>query len=150
MNLTQKELDFLNDFKSQEKLCIEKYEKHACCACSTELKNLFNELANKEREHLKTVTEMASGTVADVPQGISANNVNCCCAGYCDDESKKIDEFLCKDMLSFEKYVSSIYDTGIFEFSDPKARKMLNHIQSEEQQHGEKIYAYMKSNGMYS
>ena len=31
-----------------------------------------------------------------------------------------------------------------------QARKMLNHIQSEEQQHDEKIYAYMKANGMYS
>ncbi len=150
MNLTQKEIDFLNDFKSQEKLCIEKYEKHACCACSTELKNLFNELASTEREHLKTVNEMLNGTVADVPESIKANNACCSCVGYCDEESRKIDEFLCKDMLSFEKYVSSMYDTGIFEFSDPKARKMLNHIQSEEQQHGEKIYAYMKSNGMYS
>ena len=41
MNLTQKEIDFLDDFKSQEKLFIEKYDKYAGCACSTELKNLF-------------------------------------------------------------------------------------------------------------
>ncbi len=149
MNLTQKEIDFLDDFKSQEKLCIEKYDKYAGCACSTELKNLFGELASDERTHLKTINEMSGGTVADVPQSIKANNCNCGCAGYCDEQSRNNDEFLCKDMLASEKHVSALYDTGIFEFSDPKARKMLNHIQAEEQQHGEKIYAFMKSNGMY-
>lgn len=76
MNLTQKEIDFLDDFKSQEKLCIEKYDKYAGCACSTELKNLFGELASDERTHLKTINEMSGGTVADVPQSIKANNCN--------------------------------------------------------------------------
>ncbi len=149
MNLTQKEIDFLEDFKSQEKLCIEKYEKHACCACSTELKNLFNQLASEERSHLKTINEMSGGTVEDVPQNICANNCSCGCANYSDDQSRKNDEFLCKDMLASEKHVSAVYNTGVFEFSDPKARKMLNHIQAEEQQHGEQIFAYMKNNGMY-
>lgn len=150
MNLTQKELDFLQDFKSQEKLCIEKYEKYAACACSTELKALFSSIAEDERSHLKTVTDMSGGTVAEVSGELKGNNCNCGCADYCDDASRKNDEFLCKDMLGQEKHVSSVYDTGIFEFSDPKARKVLNHIQSEEQQHGEKIYAYMNANGMYS
>ncbi len=150
MNLTQKEIDFLSDFKTQEKLCIEKYDRHSACACSTELKSLFKQLADEERSHLKTVNEMCGGTVEDIPQSFSANNQYCGCAGYCDDASKKNDEFLCNDMLTSEKHASSLYDTGIFEFSDPKARRMLNHIQAEEQQHGEKIYAYMKNNGMYS
>ena len=52
-------------------------------------------------------------------------------------------------MLASEKHASGLYDTGIFEFTDPKARKMLNHIQADEQQHGEQIAAFMKSNGMY-
>ena len=64
MNLTQKETDFLKDFRDQELLCIEKYEKHAACACSTELKNLFNSLAEGERSHLKTINQMLGGTVA--------------------------------------------------------------------------------------
>ena len=29
MNLTQKEIDFLDDFKTQEKLCIEKYDRYS-------------------------------------------------------------------------------------------------------------------------
>ena len=149
MVLTQKETTLIKDLKGREQLCIDKYEKHAACACSTELKDLFNSLAEAERSHLKTINQMAGGTVANVPSSLSADNSCCGCANYCDETSKKCDEFLCRDMLASEKHVSSVYDTGIFEFSDPQARKMLNHIQSEEQQHGQKIYEYMKANGMY-
>ncbi|MGI5876738.1 MAG: spore coat protein, partial [Dethiobacteria bacterium] len=60
------------------------------------------------------------------------------------------DAALCTDMLMTEKYVSGTYDTAIFEFTDPGARQVLNHIQKEEQQHGEGIFNYMQSNGMYN
>ena len=56
---------------------------------------------------------------------------------------------MCEDLLSTEKYVSSTYNTAIFEFRDPGVRQVLNHIQKEEQQHGEGLYAYMASHGMY-
>ena len=59
------------------------------------------------------------------------------------------DKMLCQDSLSTEKYVSSTYDTTIFEFRDTNARQVLNHIQKEEQEHGEKIYNYMSQHGMY-
>ena len=59
------------------------------------------------------------------------------------------DKDLCTDMLMTEKYVSGAYNTAIFEFRDPQVRNILNHIQKEEQQHGEKIYKYMESKGMY-
>ncbi len=59
------------------------------------------------------------------------------------------DKDLCTDMLMTEKYVSGAYDTAIFEFRDPQVRNVLNHIQKEEQQHGETIFKYMESNGMY-
>jgi spore coat protein CotF len=70
------------------------------------------------------------------PQGNSA--------GY-----SKSDKDLCTDMLMTEKYVSGSYDTAIFEFRDPQVRNILNHIQKEEQQHGEAIFNYMENNGMY-
>lgn len=60
------------------------------------------------------------------------------------------DAMLCSDMLMTEKYVSGAYDTAIFEFSDANVRKTLNHIQKEEQQHGEGIFNYMSSQGMYN
>ncbi len=59
------------------------------------------------------------------------------------------DKDLCTDMLMTEKYVSGVYDTAIFEFRDPQVRNILNHIQKEEQQHGEAIFKYMESKGMY-
>lgn len=59
------------------------------------------------------------------------------------------DKDLCTDMLMTEKYVSGAYNTAIFEFRDPQVRNILNHIQKEEQQHGEAIFKYMESNGMY-
>ena len=54
-----------------------------------------------------------------------------------------------RDMLATEKHASSLYDVSVFEFGNPVARRVLNHIQSEEQQHGEQLYSYMKSNNMY-
>ena len=60
------------------------------------------------------------------------------------------DQNLCTDMLMTEKYVSGAYDTAIFEFRDPQIRQVLNHIQKEEQQHGEAIFNYMQTMGMYN
>ena len=57
---------------------------------------------------------------------------------------------MCTDMLSTEKFVSGAYDTAIFECVDPNVRQTLNHIQKEEQEHGEQIFNYMKCNGMYN
>ena len=59
------------------------------------------------------------------------------------------DKMLCSDALSTEKFVSSTYNTAIFEFRDKNIRQVLNHIQKEEQEHGEKIFNYMSSHGMY-
>lgn len=49
-----------------------------------------------------------------------------------------------------EKYVSGTYDTTIFECRDKTLRDTLNHIQKEEQQHGEGVFNYMQSKGMYN
>ena len=53
-----------------------------------------------------------------------------------------------KDALDTEKHVSSVYDTCIFEFTDAGARSALNHIQKEEQEHGQMLYDYMAAHGM--
>lgn len=60
------------------------------------------------------------------------------------------DESMLTDMLMTEKYISGTYDTTIFEAVDPNIRQALQHIQKEEQQHGEKIFKYMQDHGMYS
>jgi predicted Zn-dependent protease len=42
------------------------------------------------------------------------------------------------------------YNTAIFEFVDTNVRQVLNHIQKEEQQHGEGVFHYMMNHGMYN
>ncbi|MBQ8395830.1 MAG: spore coat protein, partial [Oscillospiraceae bacterium] len=74
----------------------------------------------------------------------------CAQVSYKSEQDKKHDEFLCKDMLAMEKHVSGLYDTSVFEFNDTQARNVLNHIQKEEQEHGDKLYKYMSANGMYN
>lgn len=64
--------------------------------------------------------------------------------------ANQADAMLCNDMLMTEKYVSGAYDTAIFEFTDSNVRQALNHIQKEEQKHGEDLFNYMSSNGMYN
>lgn len=64
-------------------------------------------------------------------------------------KSQSSDKDLCSDILMTEKFVSGAYNTAIFEFRDTAIRDALNHIQKEEQQHGESVYKYMESKGMY-
>lgn len=153
MTLTQKETTLLTDLKEQEKLCYQKYSNYAESAKSPELKSLFKEIATVEGEHYNTVNQMLEGTVPNVQQGGQSQAQACTwCAqvSYKSEQDKKHDEFLCKDMLAMEKHVSGLYDTSVFEFNDTQARNVLNHIQKEEQEHGDKLYKYMSANGMYN
>ena len=151
MTLTQKEHGLLKDAKGQEELCIAKYQKYSEMAKATELKALFASMAQVEQNHLQTVTSMMNGTVPQPAQKLeNSNNNHCTPSKYTTEDDRKSDALLCQDMLTTEKHVSALYDTSIFEFSDPQARQVLNHIQAEEQQHGEQLYAYMNCNQMYS
>ena len=55
----QKEMSLLQDLKKSEQLCIEKYTQYADKACSTELKNLFNEIKSKEQQDFRFHQERA-------------------------------------------------------------------------------------------
>ena len=149
MTPTQKETSFLTDLKGQEELCIGKYGRYAAEAKTPELRAIFEDMKKTEQSHLETIQGMMGGTVPEAPATLKTNNDCCCAAHYASDSDRQSDAFLCRDMLSAEKHVSSVYNTAVFEFSNPAARKMLSHIESEEQQHGERIYAYMSANGMY-
>lgn len=150
MDLTQKESGFLKELKEQEKLCIEKYRKAAACAVDGQLKGMFADLAAKEEQHLNTITQLEQGT-AQVPAAGNAA-IPTFTKIYSDVSSpdKENDRYLCADALAGEKHVSALYDTSVFEFRDDNARKILNHIQSEEQTHGKTIYNYMSANCMYN
>ena len=151
MTLSPKESSLLKDLKGEEQLCVAKYQKYAGEAKAPELQVLLSGIATAEQSHLKTITDMESGTVGAVPSQIPApDQKNCCAAQYTSPADKDADAFLCKDLLATEKHASALYNTCVFEFTYPEARKMLNHIQAEEQQHGQMLYAYMNANGMYS
>lgn len=149
MQLTQKETELLKDLKGQEKLCVDKYTKHSSCASDTQLKNLFSNIAQVEQEHLNTITQIESGTVPQTGGGSQTIPTFTACY-TAETPQKQTDAYLCSDVLATEKHASHLYDTCIFEFKDENLRKVLNHIQKEEQNHGKMIYDYMSVNGMYS
>lgn len=163
LNLTAKEKMLLEDEKSHEQLCVQKYQEYAQKASDPQLKNLFNELAQHEQQHLTSINQILSGTVPNVNQGQgqnqgnqNANMQNSSTMPNMNLQSSQMnayneqDKMLCQDSLSTEKYVSSTYNTAIFEFADKNIRQVLNHIQKEEQEHGEKIYNYMSQHNMYN
>lgn len=149
MNLTQKECTLLKDLKQQEQLCAQKYERSAAAAADAQLKGLFTRLAQNERTHLDTLTQIENGTCPAVGGEGSALPTFSQVYSSADSPDKAGDCFLCTDMLTAEKHASSLYDTCIFEFCDPCVRDCLNHIQKEEQQHGKMVYDYMSANNMY-
>ena len=155
ITLTQKERMLLEDQKSHEQLCIEKYTNYEKVASDIQLKQICNANAQVEREHLNSINQLLSGNVPDMNQKQNQNqnqnqsqmqNANNTQVGGINISDKDI----CTDLLMTEKYVSGTYDTTIFEFRDTGARDVLNHIQKEEQKHGEAIFKYMESKGLYT
>lgn len=156
IQLTQKETMLLKDLKSHEELCIGKYNDYASKAQDAQLKDMFNKHAQHEQQHLNTITTILSGQIPNMQQNSGNTNNNASSASQNNftatqsTANSPMDAKLCGDLLMTEKYVSGTYDTSIFEFRDTNIRQALNHIQKEEQQHGEGIFNYMQSKGMYT
>ena len=149
--LTQKEQTLLKELKGQEQLCIEKYSKGAASAADGQLKGLFARIAQIEQQHLDTLTQIENGSVPQPPAGgAQAMPTFTQTYGTAETPDKKNDCYLCTDALGTEKHASTVYNTCIFEFQDEQTRKVLGHIQGEEQDHGKMIYDYMKTNHLYS
>ena len=149
ITLTQKERMLLEDQKSHEQICIQKYSNYANQAQDVQLKQICKNNEQIERSHLDTINQLLSGNVPQMNQqqnqssGQNMNNSQSAGNNLSDKE-------ICSDLLMTEKYVSGAYDTAIFEFKDTQVRDVLNHIQKEEQKHGEAIFKYMESKGMYN
>lgn len=176
MNLTTKERFLLEDQKTHEEICIQKYSNYANLASDQQLKSIFNNNAQQEQEHLKTINQLLNGQVPSMNSQQSGGSSNQQQQQQMQSQQQQMqskqqqqlqqtssfkpqsssmnyqnsDKNLCTDMLMTEKYVSGAYNTALFEFSDTQVRDVLNHIQKEEQQHGESIFKYMESKGMYS
>ncbi|NRY63959.1 spore coat protein [Clostridium beijerinckii] len=153
VNLTQKEKMLLEDQKSHEEICIQKYSNYANQVQDPQLKQICKTNEQIERSHLNTINQLLSGNVPQMNQQQGGQkkqgtdeNVNKSQTAT----SNLSDKEICSDLLMTEKYVSGAYDTAIFEFKDTEVRDVLNHIQKEEQKHGESIFKYMESKGMYN
>ena len=149
LTLTQKERTLLEDAKSHEELCIKKYAFYADQTNDGELKQLCKTNEQMERSHLNTINQLLSGNIPDINQQQNQNYAQNT------EPTQSIgnvipDKDICSDLLMTEKYVSGTYDTSIFEFKDSQVRYILNHIQKEEQKHGEDIFKYMESKEMYN
>lgn len=150
--LTQKEIFLLNDQKGHEELCIKKYTNYANQAQDQVLKDMFLKHAQQEQQHLNTINQILSGQIPNTNQQQNQQNQQQNTKMQTNNQaglSNQSDIDLCYDLLATEKFVSSTYNTAIFEFNDHNIRLALNHIQKEEQEHGEEIYKYLKSKGAY-
>lgn len=169
MQLTQKERSLLEDAKKHEELCIKKYNGYSQQAGDAQLQQLFQQFEGQEQNHYNTVNQILQGQQpatgagqssqqggqAMQSQGQSYQQSQGTQAGQDSGVdytglTNQSDEVLCNDMLVTEKYISGVYDTTIFEQTDSSVRQALQHIQKEEQQHGEGLFNYMQQHGMYN
>lgn len=170
--LSQKERMLLEDLKKEEDLCVIKYQNYAQQAQDSNLSQLFNQIASAEKKHYDTVNSLLQGNGQSSQQGqsgqqsqsgqqgqgakmsqatgkINLSQMGSGNSSQMNSGGSSSDKYMLQDMLSTEKYVSSAYDTSVFESAQPNVRQTLQKIQQEEQNHGEQLYQYMSSHGMY-
>lgn len=150
-NLSEKERFFVTDLQDQEKLCIEKYGKAETQAKDTVLKNLFSSIKQDEQKHYDSLGKLLNGTIPNVNTSDTAGkdyNPMVTYSGDFNQLDKDNDKFLCTDAITTEKYTAGAYNTNLFQFGNSDVRRLLNDIQTEEQNHAEKIYKYKTVNQM--
>lgn len=151
MILTEQETTTLKELQSQEKICMDHYNMCANSAKDEGLRDLFSQIAKDEQEHFRVLGKLMEGEVPKMPEShLDASNYHPA-ASYDNTSNqgdKQHDEILCSDSIGNEKLVSTDYNTGLFRFGSNEVRKVLNRIQTQEQEHAEMIYKYKQQNGM--
>ena len=151
MVLKEKEQTTIEDLRTQEQSCIEKYHRYGQQAKDPVLKDLFDRLEKEEQHHYDSLGQVLKGQVRQCnvndrdgaehkPKATSDTMTN--------SEDKKNDCFLATDCIGTEKMVSGEYNSNVFVFEDSNLRKLLADIQVEEQNHAEMLYKYKTVNGM--
>lgn len=151
MQLTEQETNVIKDLQTQEKACVDKYRFYEKSANDKRLKDLFHRIGNEEQEHFDSLGMVLKGDVPNVSaarSGMEGYSPSVTYSAGDNSEEKKHDEFLCTDTIATEKLVSSTYNDDVFRFAATNIRRLLNHIQTEEQNHAEMIYKYKTANGM--
>ena len=149
MKLNQKEVQLITELKSQEELCVKKYDFYAKQAKDPELKNLFKKLLKYEQTHYDMLDSLSKGTVPQIKTKTPlANKYEPKTGGTVDQAGKEFDKFLCTDVIATEKYVATAYNDDLFYFCSPEVRNVLNAIMTDEQNHAEMIWKYKVANKM--
>ena len=148
IQLSQKEQMYLQDMLKHEELCITKYANYSQQAQDPELRQLFSQYEEHERQHHNSITQLLQGQQPSMSAGQQRSQSGSQVAGR-SVLANQSDAQLCADALTTEKFISGAYDMAIFESVQPAVRQTLQHIQKDEQQHGEGIFNYMHQHGMY-
>lgn len=149
MNLNQKERELITELKTQEQLCVQKYDFYANQAKDPELKKLFKKILKLEQNHYDMLDALTTGTMPIIksrkPVAVKYEPQ----ATYTGDSTnKEFDKFLCTDIIATEKYVATAYNNDLFYFASPEVRNVLNAIMTDEQNHAEMIWKYKTVNKM--
>ncbi len=151
MVLTEKEMTTIQDLQTQEKSCVEKYQRYSKEAKDPVLQDLFTRLQQEEQKHYDSLQQVLDGKVPDCDCNDRDGKMYNPTATYdsmTNSEDKKTDCFLATDCIGTEKMVSGSYNTDVFVFGDSDIRKLLADIQVEEQNHAEMLWKYKTVNGM--
>ncbi len=151
MVLSEKEITTIKDLHTQEKSCVEKYQRYSKEAKDPVLKDLFENLEREEQRHYDSLSQVLHGSVpASNCNDSSGKNYTpkATYTGMTESEDKKRDCFLATDCIGTEKLVSGEYNSDIFAFGNSDVRKLLADIQIEEQNHAEMLWKYKTANGM--
>ena len=151
MVLTEKEMTTIQDLQTQEKSCVEKYQRYSKEAKDPVLQDLFTRLQQEEQKHYDSLQQVLDGKVPDCDCNDRDGKMYNPTATYdsmTNSEDKKTDCFLATDCIGTEKMVSGSYNTDVFVFGDSDIRKLLADIQVEEQNHSEMLWKYKTVNGM--
>ena len=107
VNLSTKERLLIEDAKSHEEICIQKYNNYAQLACDEQLQKIFLNHAKKEQEHYDTLDQLLQGNVPNMNSGQSSqqnNNQVESSGGGSSYNLNVSDKDLCTDLLMTEKY----------------------------------------------
>ena len=152
MILTEKETTEINNLRTQEARCVEKYKRGAKEAKDPVLKALFETIEKDEQDHYNALDELlTTGKVPVCECKKDAAKSYAPKATYHAGENtseKESDCYLASDCIGAEKMVSGEYNNGVFVFGDSGVRQLLGDIQSAEQNHADMLWKYKTTNGM--
>ena len=171
IQLSQSERKLLQDHMKHEEVCIEKYQQYAQQSSDPELRSMFSQFASQERQHYDSLNSLLQGRQPSAQSGHShsghssqaqssypfqqdqqqqshSTNWASFNQGSGHQGQGQSDALMCRDAMMTEKFISDSYDNGIFGSSHPVVRQTLQHIQDEEQQHGEGLMNYLQKHGL--